>query len=93
MSYELTDEQREADEELGRKVRVERETAEALAQWQSFRDAMHSNPVALAALDLHKPRADEYFAECWHCQEHDGYEGTQQVAWPCGTYARMWAAA
>ena len=88
--FDVAKAQREARE---REERVARETETALAEWQAFRSRNADNPVALAALDIHQPEAGYDSVVCSVCKEHNGYEDTQQVEWPCVTYAEMNGAA
>jgi hypothetical protein len=74
-------------------VRVAQEAAAALEQWRAFREQYADNPIVAAALDIHQPEASYDTVVCSECEEHDGYEDTRQVAWPCATYAAMKEAA
>jgi len=81
---------REAQE---RQARVERELAEARDEWRQYFDRHYANRLARAAFDIHQPEARYDCVVCSECEEHNGYEDTQQVAWPCRTYAAMKEAA
>jgi hypothetical protein len=64
--------------------------AEATTDWAYVRilaccDAWRAVP----ALDLHRPTHEYDGIVCQHCEEADGLEGTQQVAWPCPTYVAI----
>lgn len=74
-------------------VRVAQEAATALEQWRAFREQYADNPIVTAVLDIHQPETGYDTVVCSECEEHNGYEDTQQVTWPCRTYDAMRAAA
>jgi hypothetical protein len=76
-----------------RPERVARELAAAEEEWRQYFDRHYANRTARAAFDVHRPDAGYDTVVCSECEEHNGYEDTQQVAWPCRTYAAMKAAA
>lgn len=74
--------------------RLEAAAAVALAQatdrWEDLWDAMAENVVATSVLLIHKPVVDGATrVVCTHCEQHNGYEDTEAMEWPCPTYAAV----
>jgi hypothetical protein len=62
----------------------------AMDRWEDLWDSMAENLVATSVLLIHKPVVDiDHRVVCTHCEQHNGYEDTEPVPWPCSTYAAV----
>lgn len=75
--------------EAERTARAAAEFEAAIAAWRQAGDQYADTPAVLAVLNLHQPTLGHASAECEHCERYDGMEGTEQVPWPCPTYAAI----
>lgn len=64
--------------------------AQAMDRWEDLWDDMAENVVATSVLLIHKPVVDDATrVVCTHCEQHNGYEDTEPVDWPCLTYSAI----
>lgn len=81
------------------KIEAEREEREqaltlklihATQTWEATWDRVEQNLVATSVLLIHKPHIIGHSMDralgCIHCEQHNGYEDTEPVPWPCPTY-------
>jgi hypothetical protein len=78
-----------AKAEAERTARATAEFDAAIAAWRQVCDQYADTPAVLAVLNLHQPTLGHASAECDHCEQYDGMEGTEQAPWPCPTYAAV----
>ncbi len=66
--------------------RLERETADATAEWRTTHHTLAGNPVADAVLNLHQPEKSWNAVTCTLCMTDNGSDEAAAAPWPCPTY-------